>query len=459
MGKLLKEVDEDQQYHSWAGRIENKWACIVNTFGSNTLMILFFVYWSQGFKAISFLAITLYFKNTLKLDPASTQFIVTMTFIAWLIKPIYGLITDNFKFFGYYRKSYLFISGIVGSISVFSIFFFQNLYFSIFALILNEFSQAFCDVIADAIMVEKSRNDESGSSTLQSFSWTVVAIAGIIGSILGGLLLETYSPQVIIASSAICPLLLVYCSTKFEESPPTNDKGIKESCKLLWDSIKKPVILKPLIFILILGATSPRYSELWTYYLTDVLQFGPIFISSLGIISYSSYIFGSIIYYKYLKDMAYRKIIFTGQVSLLILNFFDIGLVTGFYKVINIPAWAFVTGNEVFADTIYFTFNSLPLLVLSAKICPVGVEATFYALFTSVANISDSLSGIFGGFLISIFDVKTGQYELIWLLILIQCFTKFIPLLFLSLLPSEENQSSKGKEFRDYEMEPFKEDN
>ena len=454
MGELPKDADEDQQYHSWAGRIGNKWVCIVNTFGSNTLMILFFVYWSQGFKAISFLAITLYFKNTLKLDPASTQFIVTMTFIAWLIKPIYGLITDNFKFFGYYRKSYLFISGIVGSISVFSIFFFQNLYFSIFALILNEFSQAFCDVIADAIMVEKSRNDESGSSALQSFSWIVLAIAGIIGSILGGLLLETYSPQVIIASSAICPLLLVYCSTKFEESPPTNDKGIKESCKLLWDSIKKPVILKPLIFILILGATSPRYSELMTYYLRDVLKFSSIFLSSLGLISYSSLIVGSAIYYRWLKDMEYRNVIFIGQILLIIINFFDIGLVTGFYQKIHIPAWAFVAGEDVFGTTIGFTFKMLPLLVLSAKICPIGVEGTFYALFTSVANISFSLSGIFGGFLISIFDVKTGQYELIWLLILIQCFTKAIPLCFLSLLPRKELKNDES-----IELQLFEDDN
>ena len=55
--------------------------------------------------------------------------------------------------------------------------------------------------------------------------------------------------------------------------------------------------------------------------------------------------------------------------------------------------------------------------------------------------------------------MKTGQYELFWVLILIQCFTKFIPLLFLSLLPPEENQSSKDKENSDIEMEPLTVDN
>ena len=454
MEEIIKEPVKIQKYRLFVTIMVSKWSYMLSSFGSNTLMILFFVYWSQGFKSLSFLAVTLYYKETLGLEPSTTQFIRTLTMIAWLIKPIYGLITDNFKLFGYYRKSYLFISGIVGSISAFSIFFSQNVYFSVFALTLNEFSQAFCDVIADAIMVEKSRNDESGSSTLQSFSWTVVAIAGIIGSILGGLLLETYSPQVIIAFSAICPLLLVYCSTKFEESPPTNNKGIKESCKLLWDSIKKPEILKPLIFILILGATSPRYSELMTYYLRDVLKFSSIFLSSLGLISYSSLIVGSAIYYRWLKDMEYRNVIFIGQILLIIINFFDIGLVTGFYQKIHIPAWAFVAGEDVFGTTIGFTFKMLPLLVLSAKICPIGVEGTFYALFTSVANISFSLSGIFGGFLISIFDVKTGQYELIWLLILIQCFTKAIPLCFLSLLPRKELKNDES-----IELQLFEDDN
>lgn len=205
----------------------------------------------------------------------------------------------------------------------------------------------------------------------------------------------------------------------------------------------KPEVFKPLVFVLILGGSSPRFSELMTYFYRDVLKFSSTFLSNLGIISYSTLMIGSIFYHGYLKNIQYKKLIFIAQVILTFVNLFDLVLVTGFYSSLHTPASVFAIGEDVIGSTVHFTFKTLPLLVLSAKICPIGNEATFYSIFTSVGNISFALSGLFGSFLIYAFDVKTGQYELTWVLIIIQCVTKLIPLLFLNLLPSIETQTEE----------------
>lgn len=424
-----------QRFQSFINeKIVSKYNYMINTFGFNTLMVLFCVYWSQGFKSLCSLAITFYYKDIFHLEPADTQYIRTFSFIAWFIKPLYGLISDNISIAGYYRKSYLFIWGLVGILSMLSILLHNNLYLSIIAFVINEFSQAFCDVIADAVMVEKSRNDEAGSSALQTFSWTVLAIGGFLGSIFGGMLLETLSPRTIIALSAICPLLIIVSAYHLEEN--TNQlRDFYTQAQTLLEIVKKPQIIKPLLFILLLSGVTPRFSELFTYYMTDVLKFSTTFMGSLQVAAYISVVIGSWVYHIFLKNLEYRSIICIGQIVMMLINLFDLGLVTELYKYLGLPSWTFVLFGDILGGVVSFTFKSMPLLVMNAKICPVGIEGTFYALFTSVTNLSYSISGFFGGFLVEAFDIKTGNYELFWLLVCIQIFSQLIPLVFLKLLP------------------------
>lgn len=407
---------------------------MVETFGFNTLAILFFVYWSQGLTSLNSLAITLYYKDLFHLDPAYTQYIRGFSFVAWLIKPVYGLISDNIPIAGYHRKSYLFIWGVVGVISMLSILFHKSLFWSILALFTSQLSLAFCDVIADAIMVEKSRKNETASSALQSFCWIVLSIGGFIGSILGGVLLESLSPQTVIAFSSVCPLLIILSSFNFQESP-SELKNCRNQVKTLLKALKKPQILKPLLFIIILGGITPRYSELFTYYMADVLKFSTTFLGTLQIAAYISVIIGSLIYYYHLKNLEYRSIICIGQLTLLFINFIDLGLVTNSYTYLNLPSWVFAITGDVLNEVVSFTFRAMPLLVMSAKICPVGIEGTFYAFFMSVFNLSFEISGFIGGLLVQIFNVKTGSYDFFWLLVVIQISSQLVPLVFLRLIP------------------------
>ncbi len=79
-------------------------------FYSNYIVIIL-VALTQGFTGLSDLALSYLYKDDLKLEPSTVSKINSFVFIPWILKPIYGLITDSFPILGYRRKPYLFIFG------------------------------------------------------------------------------------------------------------------------------------------------------------------------------------------------------------------------------------------------------------------------------------------------------------------------------------------------------------
>lgn len=77
------------------------------------------VYFVQGVLGLSDLAVSFYLKDDLHLDPAETGVISGFSSLPWLVKPLYGFISDSFPLFGYRRRSYLVLSGLLGALSWF----------------------------------------------------------------------------------------------------------------------------------------------------------------------------------------------------------------------------------------------------------------------------------------------------------------------------------------------------
>lgn len=83
---------------------------VSHTFYFVTSWILFL----QGISELSGLAVSYFYKNELKVDPAVLSTVTSLTALPWTIKPLYGLITDGWPIFGYRRKPYLMMCGVAG---------------------------------------------------------------------------------------------------------------------------------------------------------------------------------------------------------------------------------------------------------------------------------------------------------------------------------------------------------
>jgi hypothetical protein len=79
----------------------------------------------------------------------------------------------------------------------------------------------------------------------------------------------------------------------------------------------------------------------------------------------------------------------------------------------------------------------MPIMVLAARICPLGVEATLFALLMSIFNLGSFVSQEFGALIMNWLGITETNFNFLWLLVLISNFGTFIPFLFINWLPEE----------------------
>ena len=70
---------------------------------------------SLGFAVFPNLAMSYYFKDTLKLNLAQMSFYNSILNFIWVLKPVFGFIADSYAICGSHRRAYLFIFSGLGS--------------------------------------------------------------------------------------------------------------------------------------------------------------------------------------------------------------------------------------------------------------------------------------------------------------------------------------------------------
>ncbi|MFS8030526.1 putative biopterin transporter family [Helianthus anomalus] len=73
---------------------------------------------SQGFSGSFFKVVTdYYWKDVQKIQPSKVQVFIGLYHIPWVMKPIWGLMTDVFPVMGYHRRPYFILAGVVGMVA------------------------------------------------------------------------------------------------------------------------------------------------------------------------------------------------------------------------------------------------------------------------------------------------------------------------------------------------------
>src|SRR5919198_1715538 len=152
------------------------------------LAILFaVVYFSQGMYYVADQVRTLTLKETLGLSPAQVAAFGTITLIPWLIKPVYGMISDAFPLFGRRRKSYFLLTSALATLSGIALWLHgEPTYWSLaIGLLVVGVGIAFTDVLTDAMMVENGK-PLGLTGAFQSVQWTAINVATLLVGLIGG---------------------------------------------------------------------------------------------------------------------------------------------------------------------------------------------------------------------------------------------------------------------------------
>nr|XP_025676013.1 folate-biopterin transporter 1, chloroplastic isoform X2 [Arachis hypogaea] len=339
------------------------------------------VYFVQGVLGLARLAVNFFLKDDLHLDPAETAVISGFSALPWLVKPLYGFISDSVPLFGYRRRSYLVLSGLLGALS-WSLMatIVDSKYGAAFCTLIGSLSVAFSDVVVDSMVVERARGEsQSTSGSLQSLCWGSSAFGGIVSSYFSGSLVDTY--------------------------------GVS----------------------------------------TNSLGFTPEFLGRVKLVTSIASLLGVGLYNGFLKSVPLRKIFLATTIFGSALGMTQVLLVTGLNRKFGISDEWFAIGDSLIL-TVLSQASFMPVLVLAARLCPEGMEATLFATLMSVSNGGSVLGGLIGAGLTQVFGITKDKFDNLASLIIICNLSSLLPLPLLGLLPGDNPDENLKDNNADVEM-------
>jgi len=407
------------------------------------LTAILLVYFVQGILGLARLAVSFFLKDDLGLTPAEVAALTGIASAPWTVKPLFGFISDGFPILGYRRRPYLILSGLLGAASwLMMATVVSQAWMAVAAITLSSLAVAVSDVIVDSLVVERARQEsQSDAGSLQSLAWGASAIGGIITAYLGGLLLQYVSTQVVFGITATFPLIVSLVAWLIAEDPVTETSTwqvIGGQVKQLKAAVTQRAIWMPALFIFLWQAT-PTADSAFFFFTTNDLGFEPEFLGRVRLVTSIAALIGIWVFQRFLKAVPFRTIFAWSTVLSTLFGFTMLLLVTHANRAIGIDDQWFSLGDSLIL-TVMGEISFMPVLVLSARICPPGVEATLFALLMSVLNLAGLLSHELGALLTARLGVTETNFENLWLLVTLTNASTLLPLPLLFLLPKTSSQ-------------------
>jgi MFS family permease len=354
------------------------------------LALLFaIVYFAQGMWYLPNQAITIALKER-GFGAQQVGEFFTFTTIPWLLKPVYGLISDFVPLFGRRRTSYFLLTTALAAGFGFALA--TRAEFSYWWLVglftAMGFGLAFTDVLTDALMVEAGK-PRGLTGAFQAIQWAAIYGASIAVGVLGGYFAERRDLSGAFLVAAACPLLsLAAVAAIVREPVAAADRAqFVETWRAVRAALRQRTVWLVAGFIFFF-AFSPSFGPALLYYQTDVLGFSQQFIGHLTALGSIGAMAGALLYAPLSRRVPLRRLIY-----------WVVGLVV--VGTLAYLRYADATSAMVI-DPLYgvvYMVAQLAMLDLAAKVCPRRIEATFFALLMSVFNGGAQGSQVVGGFL------------------------------------------------------------
>jgi len=353
-------------------------------------------HFSQGIASLPAQPLYYYLREHLGIGVSTIMLIGSLTNFPWMIKPLYGFLSDSFPIFSLRRKPYIFINAAICFVMALVIGFtpIVSLTMLLTFLTLYAVGQAGDNVATNGLVVEEGvKNGTVGK--YQSVQWASLCVATIITGFAGGWISEHFDYHIAYIIVAVFPALIALSAFYLKEekvSIDTNKVSVSKHTHIKEFLVKlknKQLIVSTLF--LFLFWFSPSIGTPLMDKMRGSLHFSKIWIGWLGTIGSSFEILGAVLYFKYGKKIDVRKWLYYSVVLNALSTF----------------AYLWLTPESIFIYNILFSvsgqFTHLLMLGMMAYVCPEGTEATTFALLTSIVNFSSFCSTLAGAKLFAMF--------------------------------------------------------
>jgi MFS family permease len=368
-----------------------------DTDGISRLMLFFAIVYTvegigQAKVGVIWQPLTHYLKESQNWTPVQIAAGLAVLDVPWVVKPLYGMLSDFLPLFGYRRRSYLLLAN-VGAILAFlwttqvvepaSI---------VFALLLTAIAMAASSTVCGALLVENGQKHRASAAFInQQWLWFNVAV--MVASVVGGELIEYLSPggalHAAAAIAAVAPVAIVVSSLSLVDEEPAaiNAAEFKRALRGFLDTFRSRTLWLIAAF-LFCYYFSPGFGTPLYFHMTDHLQFSQGTIGMLSSISAGGWIAGGLIYRYLLRGMATRALLNLSILGGTLATLAFLGMV-----------------DETSAIVVYFLngiagmIANIATLTLAADHSPKRSEGFAFAALMSVINLATPLSDTIGAFL------------------------------------------------------------
>lgn len=192
--------------------------------------------------------------------------------------------------------------------------------------------------------------------------------------------------------------------------------------------VLRPEIAKVNTFFTLQAVLSLTTGGATFYFYTDQAEqypegphFSPWFFASvLGFVSSLMSLLGLVTYSHYMKDWSYRKLLIVSNVLATVLSLLDIVMFLRLNLRLGIPDDVFILGSSV-STVVIRQWQWMPGIVIMSQLCPLGMEATMFALLAGCANLGGQISDYLGAYLLDTLAVRptgaaaeSAQFNNLW---------------------------------------------
>jgi MFS family permease len=331
-----------------------------------------------------------YLRQVLGYNPQQIADFVFLVGLPWVIKPVYGLVSDFIPLFGYRRKSYLLLMNFVAAGAFMYMAAIVQPSHVLFGLFMTGVGVAASDVIVDAIMVEAGQ--ETGRIRLfQGVQWLCINVASIGSGLLSMWIVAKWKPTEALRIAALiaATLPLVVAAMTWwavrERRSKLNLPELKSSAAGLAAAFKSPRLWAVAGFIALTvfnpGLQTPMYDHIMKKLGVDE-SFNSI-VDTAGAIGWTV---ASALFLAFMTGrFSTRTTIAIGLLTL------AAGTVP--YYFIQGKASALVAS---FTFAFGYMIASLATLSLAAEACPKRAEGFVFASLMSISNLSMNYSDKLG---------------------------------------------------------------
>jgi predicted MFS family arabinose efflux permease len=320
----------------------------------------------------------------------------------WVIKPVFGLVSDFVPLFGYRRTSYLVLASAGAAAGYAGIALLDRpSEFALF-LLLTSYAMATASTLCGALLAENGRTFQQSSLFVgQQWLWFYVAI--MASAFVGGELVEHLSASAALkaaaAIAAVAPLAVIIATPLLLKE--AKSKVTRETFRDTRHGIVAALKSRKLGLVaafLFLCAFAPGFGTPLYYHMTDRLHFSQSYIGTLGSIAAAGWIAGAVLHRWLLRRLSAGSLLY-------------LSIVLG---TVSAASFLLLTGEISaailnFANGLAQMIATIATLTLAAQYCPARAEGFAFAGLMSVSNLADICSINAGAFLYEhVFDGRLG---------------------------------------------------